>query len=166
MGRRINKKNILIGIGIGIFLFILIFGYWYWVNIESPKLESAALQKSLEAMNEQVLISAYIRQSLSDYGGDTPAKTLYYYVEMLESKNYRLASTFFLRGNRSVELNHLTNASPATMKGYITLLKETITQIGNTEPKSETFSFNDPLPVIFNKVSNGVWQIESINYRL
>ncbi len=145
-----------------IFLAVAVFIGWvnFYIYFENQKINQGeeALTKAIN--------SAYEKQKDLDVGGKTPYETLYRYTELLQTNADNLASTYFVKEKRPVELHRMDGVSYQKRWDYIWLLKDDQKILESKNVSSSTFDvvIKTPLPLSMKKNVNGVWQIESIDY--
>ncbi len=154
-------RLLIFGIGV-IFLSVAIFvgSVKFYAYFENKKTAQG------EEMLTKAINAAYEKQKDSDVGGLTPYDTLYRYTEFLQINADNLASTYFVKEKRPQELHRMDGVSYQKRWDYIWLLKDDQTILQSKKISSSTLSvtIKNPLPLVMKKNSNGVWQIESIDY--
>lgn len=152
---------LVLGIGAAIIISAGAFTQWWFVWIQARAQETIQQQQVQLARDMDQI---YQSRNRGDFGGQTPAETLYQYTESVEIGFYKIPSTYFIRSARPQEVHRFDGVSRDKIWQFVLLLKQEIAAAADAKPTGDTVTIDAPLKVTLQKATNGVWQLAAIDY--
>lgn len=168
MEKRLSKlslMNVFIGVGVYCVVIALMYLIWaavIWQNSNAQSQNLARMQTVLALVRQR----AYEKQSAGLFGGKTPAETIYFYYEFLESRALPLLSTYFIPEKRAAELNRFDGVSENSILQFVGKLRLAESIVQKENPSKSPYTMTSPVEMKLQKMKNGVWEFEYINYDL
>ena len=156
-----SRAWLVLGIGAAIIISAGAFTQWWFVWIEAKAQETIQQQ---QAQLVRDMDQIYESRNRGDFGGKTPAETLYQYTESVEIGFYKIPSTYFIRSARPQEVHRFDGVSRDKVWQFVLLLKEATHQAAAVDPTGNTAVISSPIKITMEKASNGIWQMATIDY--
>jgi hypothetical protein len=154
-------------IGVGVYCAVMALAYMIWMAVIWQKQNSQAKTLArIETTLELVRQKTYEKQNAGIFGGKTPAETIYLYYEFLESRTTILLSTYFIPEKRQVEQNRFDGVSEKNILQFVEKLRAAEAVAKKDNPSKSPYIMTSPVEMKLQKMSNGVWEFEYINYDL
>ncbi|MEX1014625.1 MAG: hypothetical protein WDZ80_05700 [Candidatus Paceibacterota bacterium] len=153
------KRYILISLSLFFVIVLSLFIASRYIIWRDNKNINNALEE-IEKIEEDI----YQQQLNDNYGGETPQETLEMYIKALESRDYELASKYFVLGEQEKNLNFLIESNQENLNSLINLLREvnkspeSLVESGKFSMRSST-ELGPFFYIYFEKSINDIWKI-------